>query len=133
MIDIESSIVYDISQALTPVFDNVIISTEYVPDPPTFPHVSIEEADNYTNTDAIDSSGIEKFVNVMYEINIHTNDRVAKKSHAKTILNIIDDLLIQKGFSRTLRSPQLMNEGLIYRLVARYTGVVAKDMTIYRR
>ena len=91
MIDIESKIVSSITSALETLFPGITVVSDYAPDPAKFPHVSVEEIDNYIYLGGEDSSGIEKYANIVYEVNVHTDDRRGKKSKAKKILTAIDD------------------------------------------
>lgn len=133
MIDVETVIISGIIAALETKDPSIECATEYVPDPTKFPHVSIEEADNYGYVRGEDSSGIEKYANVMYEVNVHTKGVSDKKLKAKEILGIIDDLFIEWGFIRVMKNAQTIDNGTICRLIARYSAVVSKNNICYRR
>jgi hypothetical protein len=81
-----------------------------------------------------DSSGIENFANVMYQVDVYSNLNRGKKAQAREILAMIDVLMAVNGFTRTFMNPvQNMNDPTIYRITARYTAVVGKDKVIYNR
>lgn len=134
MIEIENEIFNAVATKLRETYEDIFVSGEYVPTPSSFPAVSIEEKDNYTYAQGIDSGG-EKFVSVMYEVNVYSNKTVGKKSQAKEIMALIDDEMLTIGFTRTTKQPMAMpnQETNIYRLVARYRAIVGKDEQIIRR
>ena len=134
MIDIENEIFNSVATKLRSEYEGIFVSGEYVPSPTSFPAVSIEEKDNYTYARGIDSSG-EKFVSVMYEVNVYSNLTVGKKAQAKEIMSKIDNEMLTIGFIRASNQPMEMpnQETNIYRLVARYRAVVSKDKQIIRR
>ena len=68
----------------------------------------------------------------MYEVNVYSNKTTGKKTEAKKILSKIDDTMILLGFTRMNKFPVIMDDATIYRVVARYRGVVSQNHTIYR-
>ena len=134
MIDVESDIFSLISTALRAAYDDIYVTGEYVSQPPIFPAVFIVEMENSVYQPGRDSSGIENFANVMYQIDVYSNLSRGKKAQARTIIGMIDVLMAVKGFTRTFMNPvQNMNDPTIYRITARYQAVVGKDKVIYNR
>lgn len=133
MIDIESELYTIIRDALVSKFPNITVSGLEERMPPSFPFVSIVEADNTTRTDTIDSGSFENHANVMYEVNVYSNKTNGRKSEAKAILAEIDFQLITRGFARTSSQAVSMDSASLYRLVTRYVAAVSKDKVIYRR
>lgn len=119
MITIESEIFTELANALRAVYEDIFISGEYVMAPSKFPSVSIEESDNYTAVNELDT-GEDRHAVVMYEINVYTNKTVGKKTQAKDILAIIDGLLTGKNFTRVSSIPVPNIDNSIYRITARY-------------
>lgn len=78
MVTIENEIFTAIADRLRDEFEGIFVSGEYVMVPPSFPAVSIEEADNYTATKHYSSAGDDHAV-VTYEINVYTNKTVGKR------------------------------------------------------
>ena len=134
MIDIESEIFSIVSKAVRAKYPKIYMTGEYIKVPPSFPCVSLIEADNqvYRNTRTTDSN--ENHVQVMYEVDVYSNKKTGRKSECKTILALIDNLMINLGFTRSLLTP-IPNEedATVYRMVARYRAIVSKDKVIYRR
>lgn len=125
MIDIENDVFNYVSNAVALAYgDDVYISGEYDDSPASFPAVTIVEADNSVH-DRMRTENIENAVNVMYEINVYSNRTAGRKTEAKKISDLIDSLMLEKGFTRIMRNqvPNLAN-AKIYRIVARYRAVV---------
>lgn len=134
MINIENDIFDIISERVIEKFPNIYMSGEYVKSPPSFPASSLVEMDNTTYTSTQTSSDNENHATVMYEVNVYSNKMSRKKSECKAIISVIDDEMIRLGFTRIMLQPiPNMDDATIYRMLARYRAVVAKDKTIYRR
>ena len=134
MIDIENELYAVIRPALIENFPNITLTgEELVNAPSSFPCVSIYEADNYSVVTTQDSGSNEKHVHLMYEVNIYTNKADSKKSQAKEILQCLDEIMIRKGFTRTMKQPVSMEDGTIFRFIVRYEAVADTNHRIYRR
>lgn len=136
MIDIENDVFAAVATALRAEFTDPLISVygEYVNAPANFPSVSIEEKDNSVLERTADSSNIENHATLMYEINAYSNKQSGKKIECKQIMATINDVMAGLGFTRTtmLSIPNIA-DATIYRMTARYMGIVSKNNTIYRR
>ena len=135
MVDRENEIYTAIAVPLRAEFSGINVTGEYVPAPAKLPHVSIVEMDNYTPERLISSADTEKHAAVMYEINVYSNLASGKKNQAKKILNTIDDKVLSMGFKRASVTV-VPNEqsASIYRIVARYTGIVTQsENTVYNK
>ena len=134
MINIEEEIFSIISTEVREKYDGIFITGEYVKSPPSFPCVSLLEADNavYRNTRTTDS--MENHAELLYEVNIYSNKTKGKKAECKDIASIIDSEFAKLGFTRTMLNP-IPNEedATIYRIVGRYKSIVSTNKTIYRR
>ena len=134
MINIEEELFSNVANVTRETFPNVYMVGEYVKSPPSFPCVSLIEMDNsvYTRTQTTD--GDENHTQVMYELNVYSNKTKGKKSECKSIISLIDSVMLGYGFTRTMLQPiPNMDDATIYRMTARYTGVVSKDKEIFRR
>lgn len=133
MIDIESEVFTAISTALKAQFPGIAVESVTTYRPSKFPCVCIEEADNYSYRQSRDSKSNDNHSTVAYEINAYSNKTSGKKTECKAILAVVDDIMIGLGFTRNTKAPINLDDNLMYRLFARYTAVVSKDRTIYRR
>ncbi len=133
MIDIENEIFTTIATAVRSGFPGISVYGESHLVPESFPCLTIQEIDNYTDIDSIDSGSFENVASVTYELNVYTNDTSGKKAKAKAILGVADGILINKGFSRTSSEPISLDDSTKCRIVARYRAKVGRDKMIYRR
>ncbi len=135
MIDVENIIFTALATALRTQYSGISVYGEYVEVPASFPCVTIVEADNKVYERTRDLNGVEHHAQVMYEINIYTNDSQGKKSKAKAISNLIDSLMSEMLFTRTFRGQTPNIDRSIYRITMRYQAVVReaveKDGTQY--
>lgn len=134
MINVEAEIFAYVSKALHEKYSNIYITGEYVKKPPQFPCVYLLEADNqaYFSTRTTESN--ENHVQVVYEADVFSNKKSARKSECREILALIDEKMMELGFTRTLLTPvPNYEDATIYRLAARYRAVISKDKVIYRR
>lgn len=132
MIDIETHVYDSVASRLRDEYDNIFVAGEYVSTPSSFPAVTITESDNVMLKQYLDSSG-EKYVAVMYELNIYSNRVSGKKAEAKAIMAIADSEMLRMGFTRLVKTPISDEENAtLYRIVARYTAVTDGNI-IYRR
>lgn len=140
MIDIENIIYTTLKKVLinecklNPQF----ISTEIVLKPKNYPWVTIIEMMNIPYSKTQTNDDIENHVDVVYEINVYTNDKNGKKSRCKKIISTVDTKMKNLGFRRIMLSPiPNVNDPTIYRIIARYEAIVSKEnkekYTIYRR
>lgn len=135
MIDIENIVFTKLAQALRAAYNGISVYGEFVEVPASFPCVTIVEADNAVYERTRDLSGVEHHAQVMYEINIYTNDSQGKKSKAKSISNMIDGMMTDMLFTRTFRGQTPNIDRSIYRITMRYHAIVReaveKDGTLY--
>ena len=132
MIDIENAIINMVHNTLIAYYPNITVYSDNYKLPETFPTVNITECDNYITKDLYDSSGIEKFTNVMYQVDVYSNDLSGRKAQAKHILQLVDSTLNDCGFLRTSVMDVPTNTENLYRITARYKATVEFDKTIYR-
>lgn len=134
MIDIENEIFTSCADKLRENFETIYITGEYVKVPPTFPCVSIMEVDNQVYRNGRDSTNIENYASVVYEVQVYSNKTKGKKAECKAILSLVDDVMSGLGLTRTVYNV-VPNEAdaTIFRLVARYRAIVSKEKVIFRR
>lgn len=134
MIDVENEIFNRVSTSVRAKFPSANITGEYVKSPSSFPHISLEEADNSVFANTQTSTEYENHGVLLYEVNVYSNKISGKKTECKEIMSLIDDEMSSIGFTRTLLQPiPNMDNATIYRMTARYTAIISKDKMIYRR
>lgn len=131
MIDVENQVFNKISLAVRKEYPNANMSGEEQPAPSIFPCVTIVEVDNYVVAETVDSSLEENHANVVYEINVYSNNASFKKAECKKIFSIVDGEMRRMGFRRMSMLNLPAVGSTIARISCRYTGIVGKDETIY--
>lgn len=133
MIDIENAVFTKVKNALVKKFPSIAVESVTTYSPSKFPFVCIEEADNYSYLPTRDTSSNENHATVVFEVNAYSNKATTKKSECKAIIAAVDEIMIGLGFTRNTKTPINLDEATKYRIFARYTAVVSKNKTIYRR
>ena len=126
MIDIENKVFNDIAVPLREQFKGIYVVGEFIDLPNSFPCVTLVEEDNYTYARSQDTSLQENHANIVYTVNIYSNKAKGKKTEAKEIADMIDNLMQDMKFTRTFRSQIPNTDRTIYRIIMRYTAVVSK-------
>lgn len=130
MIDIEDKVFDTVATAVTAEFSGCLMSSVYLRTPASFPCVCLYEADNSVNTPSRTLDSIENHASLMYEVNVFSNLAGSRKSEAKAIAEVVDKTMAQLGFTRIFKNPIPNEDITIYRLVMRYTALVAKGQTV---
>lgn len=134
MINIEEELFSDVSTRVRNEYPDIYMVGEYVKSPPSFPFASLIEMDNSVYTLTQTSDGNENHGQLMYELNVYSNKTKGKKAECKKIIALIDEIMLEYGFTRSMLQPiPNLDDATIYRMVARYSAVVSKDKEIFRR
>ena len=134
MIDVESEIFTLVATALRAAFPGVYVAGDYVKIPPSLPCVMILEFENVPYRRTQTTSSQENHVAVIYDVNVYSNKTVGKKTEARSLLKVADDVLLGIGFNRSFTAPlPNYDDSTIYRLNARYEAIISKEKVIYRR
>lgn len=134
MIDVENMVFNSVASVVKVSYPDIYMTGEYVKTPAEFPCVSLVEMDNQTYQSTEDSGSAENHVSVMYEVNVYSNKTVGKKSECKAIIALIDEQMLALGFARTMLQPiPNLDDATVYRMVGRYSAIISKNNTIYRR
>jgi hypothetical protein len=129
LIDIESEVFTEVKSVIP---EGTTISGEFQKTPSAFPFVSVEQKDNPTYEKT--QTDVENHATPMYEINVYSNKIGTKKIECKAIMDNIDTKMQSLGFTRKMCEPMPnLEDATIYRITARYSAVVSKNKTIYRR
>lgn len=126
----ENFVFSNIVGVLRATYPGISTSSSTPEKPPTkFPVVTIVEADNSVYK-RMRTTNIENAASLMYEVNVFSNKSGYKKSEAKAIMDTIDEQFAALGFTRTMCNPvSNLQDATIYRMVARYEGVVVPEQT----
>lgn len=133
MIDIENEVITLLYNAVHPTYDTAQFESTLNLSPSVFPCICVEEVSNLTYNSSADSKSNENHASVIIEINIFTNLTSGKKAQAKAISKLIDGAMVSTGFQRTMSNPAALNNGTMYRMILRYSGVVSSNNTVFGR
>lgn len=130
MIDIESAVYTRVRDGVRSVCPQATVSGIYTESPSSFPFVSFVEASNSVYNESQTLGSIENHASVMYQADIYSNETATSKSTCKWIANAIDEVMINLGFVRVtlMQTPNV--DRSIYRITARYEGVVSKGVQV---
>lgn len=129
MIDIENQLRSTINAVLP---EGVSCLNDHPSGNPSFPVVTMVMGDNTTYERTY--TGKENHVLNMFQFDVYSNDPSKAKTQCNSIMNLIDEKMLELGFMRTFRGfTENYRDATVKRLTARYTGVVGKNKTIYRR
>lgn len=120
MIDCENEVYTKIATVLRESFSGIDVTGDSSNIPSGFPHVSIEQIDNRELRNRTDD---HEMIDVVFEVNVYSNAKNRKKTEAKTIAKVIDDVFAGMNFRRMSldRTPN-RDDLTIYRLTGRYEG-----------
>lgn len=133
MIDIEQDVYSSLYEYLMGVYPGLVVYDETILSPEELPCVCVEEIGNSVFQQSIDSGSNENHVVVDYEVRVYGNKVEGKKSEVKEIFSHVDGWFLNNGFIRMSTRPVTFDDSTKYQFIGRYTAVVDKNKTIYRR
>lgn len=133
MIDCESFIFFRVATAFTAAYPTGSRYGEPVDTPAKFPCLTLVEIDNATYEKSLDAQPAEHHATVTYEANAYSNRTSGAKQECKAIMALVDVEMQKMGFTRLLCNQVKNMDSKIYRMTARYRGVISEDLRIYRR
>lgn len=134
MIDREVDLFDEVARKVLEVSPGAYVSSQHVSAPPQFPAVSVVESSNVEYEPSRDSSCDEKYSAVTYEVNVYSASRDDPKSECRVIVEAVSAHMRMRNMTRTYCGPvDNAADPSIYRIVARYTGVIDKSGTMYER
>lgn len=133
MIDIEPMVYTKVAQAIRAKYPTAYINSNQEIIPSSYPAITFSEEGNTIATRYASSSKKENFIRVLYEANVYSNKKVDPKSEIKDIMRIIDEVMVDMGFTRTYNQNMVnVRDTNIQRRLGRWTGTT-DGKTIYRR
>ncbi len=134
MIDVEADLYDEIAKLVLESYPSAYVTGENVEIPASFPAVSIIEAVNQAEESREDTSDSENAAILSYSVNVYSNSASEAKQECRAIMKLIDErmrlLNMRRSFSRPVNNAA---DPSIYRLVARFTGMVDRNDVFYRR
>ena len=132
MIDVEIPVFATVEKELQLRHPGIFFTGEKLHAPPSLPAASLIEMSNTTYKRSLDESASEHHAIIMYEVESYSNRQTGKKSEAKAIMNVIDEVMLSLNFTRSLLHPVSNEQPGIARYIARYTAVVSEAFELYR-
>ena len=131
MIDVAPEINTRVANALRAAFPNIDVSDEYIKSPSRFPHVSVTEEDNIDVAQFTTDS--KQMVRLVFNVNVYSNKARGKKTEARKIMDVVDDVMHSMNALRTFMHPIPNKQNhTIYRLTAQY-ALSTDGKYFYRR
>lgn len=131
MIEIESKVYSPIATALKAQYDGIYVTSEPAPTPPKDLAVSIVQQDSFSSPRKQDNTLTERYATVMFQVDVYCNQTSGKKSKAKEVMGIIDNMMFDMNFMRLSLTPVFMEDSGYFRLTARYRAET-DGQTLYR-
>lgn len=134
MIDIENKIISDVTAALEAEFladhPNLCVYDTEVEIPEGFPCVTMVMSENATLGRTREfGKATENHAVVSLTVNVYTNNAAGKKELGKAIFNVIDGILQQYYFTRTMAMPMPNVDRTVARITGRYSATVGEPIT----
>lgn len=134
MIDYMNEIFTAVAKDVRAKHEGVFVTGEYVRHPSRFPTVTLDEIENVTVAELVDSSDVEKFSGVTYRLQVFSNKTSGKKAEARTIFATADSVMLGLGFRRiTYTTTPEIYESTIYSITATYEAIVGANGYVYKR
>ena len=134
MIDYQNEIFTNVATGVRSAHDGVTVTGEYIRKPSKFPAVTLEEIENVTVGELVDSSNEEKHSGLGYRLQVFSNKTGDKKSEAREIFATADKVMLGMGFRRvTYTTTPEFYESTIYSITATYEAIIDVNGGTYRR
>lgn len=134
MIDFQNEIFSAVATDVRSSHDGVTVIGEYTRRPSKLPAVALDEIENVTVGELVDSSNEEKYAGVGYRLQVFSNKVGGKKAEARAIFATADKVICGMGFRRVSYSttPEIY-DSTIYSIMATYEAIVDVNGVIYKR
>ena len=134
MIDFMNKIFTHVATGVRADHPGTTVTGEHTRKPSKFPTVTLDEIENVTVANLVDSSDEEKYVGLGYRLQVFSNKTSGKKAEARAIFATADKLMLGMGFRRVSYSttPEIY-DSTIYSIVATYEAIVDVNGVIYKR
>lgn len=134
MIDFQNEIFTIVATDVRSNHADVTVTGEYIRSPSKFPTVTLDEIENVTVDELVDSSDVEKYVGLGYRLQVFSNKVGGKKAEARAIFATADNAMRRLGFRRVAYSttPEIY-ESTIYSIMATYEAIIDAKGMIYKR
>ena len=134
MIDYQNEIFTAVATEVRSKHKGTTVTGEYTRTPSRFPTVTLDEIENVTVGELVDSSDEEMYSGVTYRLQVFSNKTGGKKTEAREIFATADSVMRGLGFRRiTYSTTPEIYDSTIYSIMATYEAVVSVSGIIYKR
>lgn len=134
MIDYQNEIFTAVATEVRSKHKGTTVTGEYTRTPSHFPTLTLDEIENVTVGDLVDSSDEELYSGVTYRLQVFSNKTGGKKAEARAIFATADSVMLGLGFRRiTYTTTPEIYDSTIYSIMATYEAVVSVSGIIYKR
>lgn len=134
MIDYQNEIFTKVATPVRATHKGTTVTGEYTRSPSKFPTVTLDETENVTVDNLLDSSHREKFVRITYRLQTFSNKQSGKKAEARAIFATADTVMLGMGFRRvTYTTTPEIYDSTIYSITATYEAIIDANGVIYKR
>lgn len=134
MLDFFNEIFTKVAAAVRSKHKGTTITGEFTRKQSEFPAVTLDEIENVTVGELVDSSDEEKHSGLGYRLQVSSNKAGEKKAEARAIFATADKEMRGMGFRRVTYSttPEIY-DSTIYSIIATYEAIVDVNGVIYKR
>ena len=134
MIDVMNEVFTSVAKPVREAHPGTTVAGEHTQSPSKFPTVTLDEVQNVTVGNLVDSSHVENHAGVTYRLQVFSNKQSGKKAEARAIFATADAEMRRMGFRRVTytTTPEIYNS-TIYNITATYEGVVSSEGFVYAR
>ena len=134
MIDYCNEIFTTVAKAVRAAHSGATVTGEFTRMPSKFPTVTLDETQNITMGNLVDSSHAENYSGVAYRLQVFSNKQNGKKAQARAIFSTADAVLRGMGLRRvTYTTTPEIYDSTIYSITATYEGVLSTAGYVYAR
>lgn len=134
MLDFQNEIFTEVATSVRSKHEGTTVTGEYTRSPSKFPTVTLDEIENVTVAELVDSSREEKYAGLGYRLQVFSNKTGGKKTEARAIFATADEVMRRLGFRRVTYSvtPEIY-DSTVYSIMATYEAIVDVNGIIYKR
>ena len=134
MIDFQNEIFTSVATTVRAKHPGTTVVGEYTRSPSKFPAVTLDEIENVTVPELVDSSDEERYCGVTYRLQVFSNKTAGKKAEAREIFSTADGVMRGLGFRRiTYTTTPEIYDSTIYSITATYEAIIDTNGVIYSR
>ena len=134
MIDHEAETFDELARLILAEWPDAYVSSEYAPVPGSFPAVSIVASSNTENPATVSSADEEEYAAITWTVQAAHPSKKGGRRTVKAVMSLVSDRMRLRNMARVMCMPvDNAEDPSIYRMVARFTGVIRADGMTYRR